>query len=184
MKKNNTLDLISVPKLSTYFYDQLQLVNKQIVCSLPEEMIFYSSEILESYLLKPDINSKALGLELLKAQNETSSKQKKIFKDVGDTTLVLVGCFSESINGKLVDQTYYTNIGKMAYAKMSSLNQKFFDIPHFYKMMETRFESLVTVLNIFSKTQMKNNSNLVMEVDSKEELLLLGATPNIKKLVS
>jgi hypothetical protein len=181
--KGSNIDIITVPKLSSYFYDELQSMNKKSKFPVAEELIYYSSEVLEKYCLNVDFNSKVLGLDLLKAKSVSISEQKRMYKEIGDTALVLTGYFSDSISRKLVDKSYYTNLGKIAYRNMNNIKTSFFDIPNFYQMMEAFFESLCVLLKFFAGNKETNFNKLLLESVEDKELYLLGITPNSSKII-
>ena len=129
--------------LTTFFYRNLDEVNKKSLCPLPQEFIWYSSEVLTTYT-DPEkyfstdggkINEKVLGLKLLEAHQKPISEKKALFKDIGDTTLVQLGLFSSSVKKKSPPKSYYINIGKSAYAQMETLDCSFYDIPQFYNCL-------------------------------------------------
>lgn len=180
----NNIDIITVPKLSSYFYDELQSMNKKTKFPVPEEVIYYSSELLETYTLNVGFDSKVLGIDLMRAKSASMNEQKRIYKEVGDTALIMTGYFSESISRKLVDKSYYTKLGKTAYVNMDSINSSFFDIPSFYKILASYFEGLSVLLKLFANNKETNFNKLILETTSNEELHLLGITPNISKIIS
>ena len=64
--------------------------------------MLYSSDVLERLTLTKDfyhiadngkVSDKVLGLDILKAEKFASESKKKVYKDVGDTAMVLVGYF-------------------------------------------------------------------------------------------
>lgn len=173
--------------LKGFFYKSLSEINKKSLCPVPEETIYYSSEVLCNYSFSSqfyDISSgqvreKILGMKLLEAANYSSEKQKRIYKEIADSALVLTGYFSKSIETKIIDTSYYIQIGKTAYDNMNSLSPHCYDIPSFYKMMSTCFENLIRIMMIFGE---KNNSNFT----DQDELtnLILGINNQISKKVS
>jgi hypothetical protein len=47
-------EIITVPSLKTFFFESLSKANKNSVCPLPEETLFYSSDVLERYSLSDE----------------------------------------------------------------------------------------------------------------------------------
>jgi len=135
--------------LQGFFFDGLSELNKKSLCPIPESIIYYSSDVLDKFALSEDffetsdgkVREKILGMKLLEASSYTSQEQKKIYKEIGDTSLILCGYFSESINKKIVDVQYYSKIGRMAYSHLNNVTPRFLDIPHFYGMVATCFGS-------------------------------------------
>ena len=111
--------------------------------------------------------------------------KKKVYKDVADTSLVLVGYFSNSINKKLVDKSYYIELGKMAYHKMDPYYPDYLDIPGFYKQLSSCFEGITHLLKIFSeKSQQDPFKHLLLNEYDSNELLVRGITFQKTKKVS
>ena len=149
-------NIIQVSDLSSYFYERLYHANSKSLCPVPEETIFYSSYILNKYSLSSEffdqtsgkVKNKTLGLSILEASKKTKEERRRLYKDIADTALVLTGFFGDSINRKLIDRSYYIQVGQIAYSKMYAMDEHFMDIPHFYKMMATCFENLSYLINL------------------------------------
>ncbi|MEX1100062.1 MAG: hypothetical protein WEB87_06530, partial [Bacteriovoracaceae bacterium] len=139
----NKSEIILSESLKSYFYKQLRDLNQKSLCPVPEETIYYSSEVLEKYTFSTEYfvfedgkaKEKVLGMELLQAGSYSKEKKKRVYKDIGDTALVLTGYFSKSIGDKLLSSDYYARIGQMAYEKLDAAQPRCFDIPSFYKVM-------------------------------------------------
>ena len=182
--------IITVTDLKSYFYEGLSELNKKLLCPIPEETIFYSSSVLEKYTLSSEffeqsegkIKNKILGFNFLKASQDSKDEQVKIYKDIGDTALVLSGFFSESTKGSLVDEKYYIKIGQLAYKKMYHLERTFFDIPHFYKLMSTCFESASYIIKHFSMQNKEEYLESLLISNDDKELMAGGILPPEKKV--
>ncbi|MAX65628.1 MAG: hypothetical protein QF441_14005 [Bacteriovoracaceae bacterium] len=163
--------------LTQFFYKSLNKVNKKSLCPLPEEFILYSSEVLNKYAFSENffenvdgkVNEKTLGVHLLEANQKTASERKLIYQDVGDTILVQLGFFPNRIKRKQITESYYLNLGKVAYSNMEKLNCTFYDIPNFYDLFSSSLEGVVKVLSA-----MANSSHF----ESFEEYLLHGSDNN------
>lgn len=168
--------IITEESLVQFFYRGLDEINKNSLCPLPQEFIWYSSEVLNLYTCSEKfftssngrVSEKLLGVELLQAQQLTENEKKKIYKDIGDTILVQLGVFSkeDSLN------SYYINIGKSAYRNMDQLNCSFYDIPNFYQLFST---SLEHVLNVLIKLKE------VLSVENFHDYFLVNNMPVNKK---
>jgi len=184
--------------LQGFFFDGLSELNKKSLCPIPESIIYYSSDVLDKFALSEDffetsdgkVREKILGMKLLEASSFSSQEQKKIYKEIGDTSLILCGYFSESINKKIVDVQYYSKIGRMAYSHLNNVTPRFLDIPHFYGMVATCFQSLTTLMNLLASKGKGTHDNLlfqrVLKDDSlsEKEMLAIGMTPSQSKKVS
>lgn len=176
MADNANSSIILGESLRGYFYQSLSEINKKSLCPVPEETIYYSSEVLTNYssvenlfeMSDGQVREKILGMKLLEASKLSSDQKKREYKEIADTALFLTGYFSKSIDSKLFDSKYYIQIGRTAYENMNTLSPKCYDIPSFYKMMSTCFESLTKIMTIFGE---HNHAKL----DSQDELMNLIA---------
>lgn len=146
------LNIETFTDLRSFFYDGLSRLNKTSSSPIADEVVIYSSDVLEKYSLNSDLYNEALGLNFLKAQHLELFEKKAVYKDVGDTALVLVGYFSPSINSKLISKDYYIKIGQMAYDRMDYIYPDYLDIPRFYKKLAHSFEELTILMKAFAES--------------------------------
>lgn len=188
--------IILTTNLKGFFFDGLMELNQKSLCPVPESIIYYSSDVLDKFALSEDffetsegkVREKILGLKLLEATHHTREEQKRIYKEVADMSLLVCGYFSQSINKKIVDNQYYANLGKMAYSHLNNIHPTFFDIPSFYGMVATCFESLTTLMTLLATSE--KESNLIFkrllndESVSEKEMLVSGVVAPLTKKVS
>jgi hypothetical protein len=191
--------IILQSNLQGYFFEGLNALNKKSLCPVPESVIYYSSDVLDKFSLSQDffdvsegkIREKILGIKLLEASQLNRDEQKRVYKDVADMSLMVCGYFFESTQKKLVDNQYYSQIGKMAYSHLDSVAPNFLDIPSFYQMFATCFESMTTLMSLLA-TQNRSGfeSNLIFkkvlkeEYVSEKEMLVSGIIPTPTRKVS
>lgn len=191
--------IILSTNLKGFFFDGLSELNKKSLCPIPESVIYYSSDVLDKFALSEDffevsdgkVREKILGMKLLEATQFTREEQKRVYKEVGDMSLLVCGYFSESVNKKIVDTQYYSQLGRMAYSHLNNVIPSFLDIPSFYGMVATCFESLTTLMTIMA-TKDRNGieGNLIFNKILKEapvsekEMLVSGVIPTLTKKVS
>lgn len=165
-KDNSTIVLEN--SLQSFFYDQLETLNSRSSTPVPNEAIYYSSIVLDQFQSSKHyfeknaegrVQEKLLGIKLMETSNLSRSKQKKVLKEIGDTSLMLCGFFSESMSAKIVDQSYYFNIGKTAYQRLNSHIPEFCEVPDFYSLMSDIFVKMTQMLNIVS-TDLWNNADM------------------------
>lgn len=157
--------------LKSYFCDLLLNLNQKSFSPVPKEAIFYSSEVLESYALSRKffeikegrVSEKVLGMKLLESGSLPFEQQKREIKDIADTALVLKGFFSGSLRNKIVDENYYVQLGKMAYARMEGISPSVFDMPHFYEMMAQCFEGVTSLIEILAADMSLDSMDLNQE---------------------
>jgi hypothetical protein len=200
MDNSRPKDIITVPSLQTYFFDVLTDLNKKALCPIPQEIIYYSSDVLNKFALSQEyydsrdgkIREKILGTKLLEATQVGREEQKKIYKDVGDTALFLCGYFAESTQKKLVDANYYSQLGRSAYQNLNGVVPKFFDIPCFYSMLSTSFGPMVDLISKVASLDRFGKENylgfrkilIAGEEMTPEEYLSAGVIQNTEKKVS
>jgi hypothetical protein len=151
-------DLVLESSLQGFFYDQLSQVNKKSSKPLATEIIFYSSNVLDLYgdskryfeIVEGRVREKTLGIKLLESSQYSSSIQKQVVKDVADTALFMCGFFSDSLKAKIVDLSYYHQIGRDAYAMLNGLMPSYFEVNDFYKKMSYNFDCITSMLNVVS----------------------------------
>jgi hypothetical protein len=194
----NAKKIILKTSLKGYFFEGLVELNKKSLCPLPESVIFYSSDVLDKFLLSQDffevsdgrVREKILGIKLLEATQLNKEDQKRVFREVGDMSLMICGYFAESINKKIVDLHYYAKLGKMAYAQLNQISPSFLDIPSFYGIVATSFEPMTSLISMLaSGSRNHGNKSLFDRVMRGEdvsdlEMLTAGIIPVSTKRVS
>ncbi len=173
--------IITSASLSDFFYKDLSLKNKIFPCPLPEEFLFYSSLTLEKYSLSENffeseagkVSEKILGMRYLESKSKTREEKLSELKDIGDTVLVLLGFFSDSVNKKLITRDYYLSIAQSAYSDLGKLNSSFYDIPNFYNLFASSLGNTVKLLeSVATEFKMADSEQylLNLDVDQKEAI--------------
>ncbi len=145
--------------LQVFFFDHLQEFNKKSLNPLSQETIYYSSLVMDNFgesskLFESDNNrvrEKILGIKLMESIHLPKEKQKKSLKDIAETSLIICGYFSDSLNKKLIDIRYYEDLGKIAYSRLNSFSPEVYDVPSFYKMMAHHFSDVTLLMSLVSK---------------------------------
>jgi hypothetical protein len=134
----------------------LQEFNKKSLNPLPNETIFYSSMVMDSYgdsakffeQVDGKAREKILGIKLLEASQLPKEKQKAVFRDVAETSLLICGYFSDSLNKKITDVKYYHDLGRIAYSRLNNITPEAYDVPSFYKVMANSFSGITLLMNL------------------------------------
>lgn len=177
-------ELILDSSLQSYFYDSLQAVNQKSTLPLPNETIYYSSMVMDrfgqsqEYFEESDgkLREKILGTKLLEAsQMKSKGAQKRAFKDIGDTALLLCGYFSDSLNKKLVDDRFYREVGQIAYRRLNTIVPNVYEIPSFFNNISKSFDSITMMIDLVAK-QINSRSQQMND----EPLLLFVSEAKIK----
>ena len=199
MPDQNGKKIILSSNLKAYFFEGLTDLNRKSLCPVPESIIFYSSDVLDKFALSADffemsegkVREKILGMKLLEATQFGREEQRRTYKEVADMSLVVCGYFSESVNKKIVDTNYYSQLGKMAYSHLNQVTPTFLDIPSFYSMLATCFENMTSLMMLLAaKNRAGNETNLIFdkimhsEQVSEKEMLVSGVLPSPTNKVS
>ena len=68
------------------------------------------------------MRNKSLGEKLLASESLRDAAKVRELKDIGDTSLIVCSVFEDSFNPKIIDCTYYIDLGKIAYEKLNNLS--------------------------------------------------------------
>ncbi|HXH74350.1 MAG TPA: hypothetical protein VNJ08_05265 [Bacteriovoracaceae bacterium] len=197
-KDDSAKKIILSGSLKGFFFEGLVEINKKSLCPVPESLIFYSSDVLDKFSLSQDffevsdgkVREKILGMKLLEAAHLSREEQTRVYKEVGDMSLMVCGYFSESINKKIIDTQYYAQLGKMAYGHLNNVIPSLLDIPSFYGMVATSFEPITTLMSILASTSRgQDNHHLFQRLMRNEhvsdrEMLAGGILPSRTDKVS
>ena len=86
----------------------------------------------------------------LVALNSENSKKKELMRTVAEKSLYLTGFFAESLNKKVVDLDYYTQIGSAAYLNLAAWTKED-TLSSVFNVVAHRFTDFVYVLNYVSE---------------------------------
>ena len=104
-----------------------------------------------------------LSEQFLESQNlETMEKAQKL-KKLAETTLYVSGFFASSLNRKIINQSYYTQVGAMVYANLSAVLAKE-DKSDLYMHLANHFVNYADVLTEISQKVNIQKSNDVLEL--------------------
>lgn len=133
-------------ELNDFFYQKLFKINQVVQNPVPERLLYYSSNLLVYYSFTTNLqNEKNLGQTLYQAGTYPFEKQAQVYKDVGDTSLFLCGYFAPSLNKKILDHTYYEQMGVSAYNRLISLGLESVEL---FKLLSNYFAHLVNILSV------------------------------------
>ncbi|MDD4975250.1 MAG: hypothetical protein PHY93_12905 [Bacteriovorax sp.] len=169
-------NLVLENSLQVFFFDLLIEANKKSMCPLPNEIIFYSSLVMDKFgssnsyfeVVDGKIREKILGIKLLESCQLPKDKQKTAVKDVGETALLLCGYFSDSLNRKIIDTKYYNEIGTLAYSRLNSFIPKAYDIPNFFDKMSKNFHQVTNLIGLISEKQISDATDFFLILADKK----------------
>ncbi len=157
-------NLILETSLQSYFFDQLVQLNQKFSTPLSKEDIFYSSLVMDKFGVAQEFfeekggrtSEKILGIKLMESTHLSRKMRIRELKDVGDTALFVCGFFSDSLNKKIVDVSYYRSIGQAAYSKLNNLVPSFYDVDSFYNEFSKKFSNVTLLMELLSKEYSSN----------------------------
>lgn len=118
----------------------------------------------------------------LKAEQSDKSLKVELYKELADTSLYISGYFGDSLNRKLVDISYYKNMGELAYDRLAFQSDDDLSVK-VYSEFSRHFASYMDVLTYISEKTTTNNKDLLRLYDrylttgsemAKEKLLEMG----------
>ena len=151
--------LILENSLQSFFFDELKLLNDKSFRPLPNELIYYSSLVMDHFgesqnyfeFSEEGVKNKVLGIKMMEAAHLSTGAQKRRYREVGDTALFLCGYFSESVSRKIIDVGYYHSLGVSAYKKLNILVPEVYDVENFFKQFSHSFQSVTELMGIVSQ---------------------------------
>lgn len=97
----------------------------------------------------------------LTAMNSESPKNKELMKALADRALYVSGFFGDSLQRKLVDIDYYSDIGSAAYSNLAVWTKED-TVANIYKTFSKRFLDFVEILSYISeKSNVQTDQNVL-----------------------
>jgi len=160
---NPNSSILLESSLQGFFFDRLCEMNEQSTNPLPKEALYYSSLVMdrlgesENYFAVEDgkVRDKILGTKLLETNQMDKQNKKRTLQDIGDTALILCGYFSDSLNKKIVDPSYYQILGISAYNRLDSLIPEVYEIPEFFHKIAQWFHHLTMLISLVANDFVK-----------------------------
>jgi len=114
--------------LMEYFKQSVEDATRRLGVTISDHTEFYIVDLLFRYADADTLSNRSFATKTktfaelyLKSQAETYGRRALILKYIGDTTLFLTGCFSDSFQRSLVDIDYYATLGRMSYRDLLEL---------------------------------------------------------------
>ena len=161
--------------LKAFFYKELDLINSQAIRQIDDEILFYSAGVLENYSLSDRyfevdgsrVREKTLGQKLLESNHLSCQAKERAFQDIGETSLVLCGVFRDSLNSKMVDLSFYHDIGQNAFSGLDSFRPFEFNMHGFYQKVSANFCYITDLLFTASKRLLEEKSDDTFQIKFK-----------------
>ena len=188
--------IITVPDLRSFFFQHLDEINNRSLCPVPQETIFYSSDVMDKFahsetyfeVTEGRLRDKVLGLKLLEATQLPREEQRRVYQDVGDTALMVCGYFAESVTKKrILDTTYYMQLGMTAYANLNGVIPRHLDIPAFFNVLASSFVPLTGLISMLASRDRFDDERYLLfnrsnDGEDTRDLLAAGILPGSKKV--
>ena len=148
----NGKQIIHGSKLKEVMREQLKRAMLAEAVRMNEATEFYLFNLLTDYRAAgrageiSDLDE-PVGIRLMEAMAADSPEKARALRAIGDTTLLALGFFSESIQRSIVDHSYYVSIGSCAYETLSGVvvcDPMFAEV---YTELAIKFASLAEVLS-------------------------------------
>lgn len=168
MKRANETSTLTLERsLQSFFFDKLQEVNKKSSRPVSNESIYYMSLVLDQFgesckfFDQEDgkVKNKILGIKLLETSTLPESQKKRSLREIGDTALFVCGYFHRSLNSKIIDTSYYENLGQIAYRRLDNFIPQAYEVPSFFESLSDRFSCLTNLINIISQDVFAQDMN-------------------------
>ena len=117
-----------------------------------EETEYYLVQLLERHIrVRSELADRPLGLTFLEAEHGEPVQRFQRFKHVGDTALFVSGLFTDSLEGTLVQPSYYVDLGQLAYQRIAE------DSKHgLRQMFRTLAESFIDLVRVLGEISAKD----------------------------
>lgn len=177
--------LVSAP-LGTVLHDLVHDALETHRLDASDETEYYLTCLLSDFLRPdPERLSRALGVELFKAQELESSQRCRKLKEIADTSLFLSGLFLDHIEAGPATPDYVFEVGSTAYLRLgihegrNPLVEPFVET---YRDLGRRFERFVYVLAAMADSELFSSSERVLGL--YERWLRSGTTRDAHRLVA
>ncbi|MBN1282747.1 MAG: hypothetical protein JXA24_03115 [Proteobacteria bacterium] len=87
-----------------------------------------------------------IGIRFMEALSQGSGSKARELKEIGDSTLIVLGLFAESVRRSIVDESYYMSIGGSAYEALSGVLVCDAVFARIYAELACKFAAYVGVL--------------------------------------
>ena len=136
--------LLLEPSATAQWKQLLAHAKQQSQCQLDDELEAYLIFTLIRFTRNPQLASHALGPALFNSNKLLGQARENQLRDLGDQCLLLTGLFPQYADKRLVQLSYYVDLGITAYQQLGDrLRKAFADL---YQMLSHNFVQLMDVL--------------------------------------
>lgn len=152
-----------------FFRTQVCDASRSLAITLPHDIEYYLVNLLcefinpmAMHIAQENVFNKPLALLMAKAMESSPDEQIKVLKRLGDTSLYVSGYFQDCFKRKVVDVSYYIDMGSVAYGHAAQLMRSYRNDRHFseiYSTLAQEFRKLVAVITEIAETLLVSRSD-------------------------
>ena len=142
------------------------LINEAIAkraVMLPEELESYLVFLLMRFSQEPQMTSNMVGVEYLISHQVQGQQRVDGLRRVGDQCLILSGLFPGQAERRLVNVSYFIEIGRSAFHSLSNLEEAQSEL---YQLICREF---VMMMDVLQATRQLSISSLLLELDERKK---------------
>jgi hypothetical protein len=152
---------------SAFFHDAVTESIRELRVDATEPTEFYLVNLLVEFIKSAPDDEEPMALRLAQIQFAAPGEKARGLKDIGDTSLVMTGFFTDSLSRRLVDENYYIAVGEGAYRQLAHLvtmshgsaRELFRNV---YSELAAKFGAFVEVLKLIRRnTHLAHSANEV-----------------------
>lgn len=123
-----TAELMSPDNLFDYFHAKVQDAHADVPAGLSTDTLLYLARLLTDHARADrDAAPEQTLAELYgRAHHAPPSEQLAAYRELGDRSLHVLGCFSESVQNTIVGPSYYQDMGAAAYWRADRVLKRWF----------------------------------------------------------
>lgn len=122
------------------WHDIIREAETQCNIQLKEELQSYLVFLMMRYTSRPDIANHVVAIDFLSGLGYKLSQKQQALQEVGDKCLIYSGLFPKRAQKRLVQLSYFVNLGQSSYANVSRIHNDL------YARLAMQFVSLMDVL--------------------------------------
>jgi hypothetical protein len=119
MADNQSMELQPHASVEAFFHEVVTDALASMDVDATEPVEWYLVSLLGEFA-HARITDEPLAMKLAGARAAEPGERVKALKEVGDTTLYLTGFFADSLQGTMVDPSYYIGLGTSAYRELAN----------------------------------------------------------------
>ena len=163
--------IVADQNLMSYFYEHVNDVHQQGGAELDEHTEFYLVNLLVEFFRTGNlvesggrrVDDLPMAIRLLEATRARPAERYRELKHLADTTLYVLGWFTESVARSTVDRSYYASLGEVAYHRLSTLSpgsRRRAEDPVFRELAQ-RFEEAVSIVAAVREQSLVDRGDVV-----------------------